>query len=200
MLCRSDIIILNIPIFNINMTNVPYDRQCYTKYSSHSVWMWGMICWIDNVYVEYSSYAVWMWKYYAKYCQSHKSLLWLWMMLCMRVGSWLFYTKIISRLVLRVGSSFLLDPSLNTSPKPRIQKCCHVGIHVIPGTLRLGTPCEVVNPNFHALNNWDCINRPQVTWDLKLRTWNSMWIEEEFMLDEWETHLFPRISSHHSPA
>ena len=29
------------------------------------------------------------------------------------------------------------------------QKCCHVGIHVILGTWDM---CEVVNPNFHALN------------------------------------------------
>ena len=31
------------------------------------------------------------------------------------------------------------------------KKCCHVGIRVIVD-LRLQTPCEVVSPNFHALN------------------------------------------------
>ena len=39
-----------------------------------------------------------------------------------RIRSWLFYGKIFARLVLRVGSSFLLDPTLNTSPKPHLQK------------------------------------------------------------------------------
>ena len=49
------------------------------------------------------------------------------------------------------------------------KKCCHVDIHVILETLRLGTPWEVVSPNFHALNGWDCTDRPQVTWDLGLQ-------------------------------
>ena len=35
--------------------------------------------------------------------------------------------------------------------------------------LRLRNACEMVNPNFHALNGWDCMDWPQVTWD-------SMWI------------------------
>ena len=36
------------------------------------------------------------------------------------------------------------------------------------GPMWLGTwdPCEVVSPNFHALNGWDRTDWPQVTWDL----------------------------------
>ena len=50
------------------------------------------------------------------------------------------------------------------------KKCCHVGFHVILGDLRLGTMCEVVSPNFHTFNGWDCSNCPQVTMDLGLGT------------------------------
>ena len=35
------------------------------------------------------------------------------------MGSWLFYAKML-RIVLQVGSSFLLDPILNTSLEPRL--------------------------------------------------------------------------------
>ena len=38
--------------------------------------------------------------------------------------------------------------------------------------LRTWDPCEVVSPNFHALNGWDCTDRPQVTQD---RTWDPVW-------------------------
>ena len=40
------------------------------------------------------------------------------------------------------------------------RKCC---IHAILGTWDL---CEVASPNFHALNGWDCTDRPQMTWNL----------------------------------
>jgi hypothetical protein len=36
--------------------------------------------------------------------------------------------------------------------------------------LGLGIPCEVVSPNFHAHNGWDCTYWPQVFWDYGL--WN----------------------------
>ena len=42
--------------------------------------------------------------------------------------------KIFGKLVLRVGSSFSLNSTCNTSPKPTFKKCCHVAIHVILGT------------------------------------------------------------------
>jgi hypothetical protein len=80
------------------------------------------------------------------------------------VGSWLVYAeKYISGLVLRVGINFLLDLTLNT--KSHALSCkhpCHTW------DLRLGILCEVVSPNFHALNNWDCMDGPQVTGDLDL--------------------------------
>ena len=65
--------------------------------------------------------------------------------------------------ILRDLRGFLLDPTLYTSPKPRLQK-------VLPCDLGLGTPCEVVSPNFHALNGWDCMDWPHVTRDLGLGT------------------------------
>ena len=43
-------------------------------------------------------------------------------LIIIQVRSLLFYAKIITGLVLRVGSSFLLDPILNTSPKPHLRK------------------------------------------------------------------------------
>ena len=45
-------------------------------------------------------------KYSTEYCQSHITLLCIWIMLC----------------VLSVRSNFLLDPTLNTSPRPCLQK------------------------------------------------------------------------------
>jgi hypothetical protein len=55
------------------------------------------------------------------------------------VGSCLFYAKhTFSELVLRVGSSFLLDPTLSAQvPSLTSKKCCHVGIHVILETQAL---------------------------------------------------------------
>ena len=44
---------------------------------------------------------------------------------------WILMQKISAGLVLRVGFRFSLDPTLNTSPKPHLQKYCYVGIHVI---------------------------------------------------------------------
>ena len=49
-------------------------------------------------------------------------------------------------------------------------KCCHVGHPCHSWDLGLGTPCELVSPNFHALNGSDCRDWPQVTWDLGLGT------------------------------
>jgi hypothetical protein len=61
--------------------------------------------------------------------------------------------------VLRVGSSFL-DPKILACMHP-----CHTW------NLRTSDLCEVVvSPNFLALNNWDCIDRPQVTCNLGLGT------------------------------
>jgi hypothetical protein len=65
----------------------------------------------------------------------------------------LLYTKVFAGLVLRVGSSFLLNPTLDTHLKLHLQKVlpCRYPCHIWdPG---LGTMCEVISPNFHALNN-----------------------------------------------
>ena len=89
-------------------------------------------------------------------------------LIIIEVRSWLYSAKIFAELELRVWSSFLLYASPNTSPSPHLQKelsCMHP-CHT--WNLRLGNPCEVVSPNFHALNGWDCTDWPQVTWDLGL--------------------------------
>ena len=80
--------------------------------------------------------------------------------------SHLFYAKILSRHLLRVGSRFLLDPILNTSPKPHLQKVLPCRHPCRTWDLGLGIPCEVVSPNSQAFNGWDWTDWPQVTWDL----------------------------------
>ena len=80
----------------------------------------------------------------------------------------IFYTKLYTGLVFKVGFSFMLDPALNISPKPQLQKvlsCRHL-CHT--WDWGLGTPCEVVSPNFHALNGQDCIHWSQMNRDLGL--------------------------------
>ena len=85
-------------------------------------------------------------------------------LIIIKVGYVLLYAKIVAGLMLRVGSNFLL----NTSPKPHLQKVLSWRHPCHPWNLGLETPCEVVSTNFHALNNWDCMDQPQVTWDLDL--------------------------------
>ena len=71
-------------------------------------------------------------------------------------GFWFFYIKYIHwDLCWELSLVFLLDPTLNSGPdraSPLNKSCCHVGVHVILMTWDLGTPCEVVSPNFLALN------------------------------------------------
>ena len=50
-------------------------------------------------------------------------------------------------LVLRVGPSFFLDPTLNTSRKRHLQKVLSCGHPCHTWDLGLGTLCEVVSPN-----------------------------------------------------
>ena len=87
-----------------------------------------------------------------------------------KVGSWLFDAKIFTRFGLRVGSSFLLNPTGNISCKPHLEKVLPFRHSCNNWDLGLGTPYEVVSPKFHALNNWDCMDWPHVTWDLGLGT------------------------------
>ena len=49
-----------------------------------------------------------------------------------------------------------LDPTLNTSVKPHLQKVLSCRHPRPTWDLRLETPCEVVSPNFSALNGRDC--------------------------------------------
>ena len=84
--------------------------------------------------------------------------------LFIEITPWLLNAKKTVWLVLRVGSNFLFD----TSPKPHLQKVltCRHPCH--NWDLRLGTACEVKSPTFHAINDWDCTDWPEVTWDLGL--------------------------------
>ena len=96
--------------------------------------------------------------------ESYKSFL-----IIIKLGFWLFYAKIFTCLGLRVGSSFLLYPTLDTSHKPHVREI------VAMSYLGLRTPSEVVSPNFRALNSRDCME--QVTWDLWVGTHvNQPWI------------------------
>ena len=94
----------------------------------------------------------------------------------LRVGSWLFYAKIFTELVLKVGSNFLLD----TSPEPHLQKVlsCRHPCHT--WNLGLGTPM------WSGKSQLPCSQRLRLQWltssDLGLgthvnraylNTWNS---------------------------
>ena len=70
-----------------------------------------------------------------------------------KVGSWLFYEKIFMGLVLRFGSSILLNPTLNTSPEPHLQKALSCRYPCYTWDLGLWDMFEVINPNFHTLDN-----------------------------------------------
>ena len=61
---------------------------------------------------------------------------------------YLMHRKTNGWLVFKVRSNFLLDPTLNTSPKLHLQKVmtCRHPCHT--WDLGLGTPCKVVNPPF----------------------------------------------------
>ena len=65
-----------------------------------------------------------------------------------------------------LGLIFLLDPTLNAGPKLQLHKGlpCRHPCHT--WDCGLGTLCEVVSPNFHALNGWDCMDWTQVAKDL----------------------------------
>ena len=92
-----------------------------------------------------------------------------------KVGIWLFYAKKL-KLILSTGSWFFLDPTLITCPKSYLQKVlpCRHSCHI--WDLRLGSPCEMINPNFHALNGWDCMNWSQVIWDLGSRVNQPLYV------------------------
>ena len=62
----------------------------------------------------------------------------------------------------KVGSSFCSTWLSTRVLSLASKKCCHVGIHVIPGTHDLG-PRVILLPTTK-----DCIDWPQVTWDLGL--------------------------------
>ena len=86
------------------------------------------------------------------------------------VRSWLFYVKCFLGFVLQGGSSLLYEPTLNASPGHHLQQLlsCRYPCHT--WGLGFGIPCEVINPNFHALNDWEFKDWPQINWDLELAT------------------------------
>ena len=85
---------------------------------------------------------------------------------------WFVYVQVVSSLYYAEphGTCWESRSTLNTSSKPHLQKVlpCRYSCHT--WDLGLGAPCEVISPNFHALNGWDCTDWPQVTWHLGLGT------------------------------
>ena len=73
---------------------------------------------------------------------SFKLLLKKWLVI-IEVGSLFLYAKIFAGFVLRVESRLLLDPSLNTSLKPHLQK-----------VLSCGHPCHTLNLGLGTRAKW----------------------------------------------
>ena len=90
-----------------------------------------------------------------------------------RAGCWLFDAGKFTGFVSRVGSSFMLDPTLNTSPEPHIQKVsscghsCHTWDPVWSGQSQL--PCSQ-QLRLHGLTSSD----------LGLETWDHVWTGPKF--------------------
>ena len=80
----------------------------------------------------------------------------------------LMFCNKFSGFLLRVGCSFLLHPTFNTSLESHLQKVLSCRHLCRTWDWGLGTPCEVKAPNFHALENWDCTDRPRVNWKWEL--------------------------------
>ena len=65
--------------------------------------------------------------------------------------------------------TFCLTQLATQVPSLTSNKRHYVGIHPChSGEFGTWDPCESRKPhlNLHALNNWDCMDRPHVTWDL----------------------------------
>ena len=74
-------------------------------------------------------------------------------LIIVKVRSLLLYGKLFAGFVLKVATSFLFDPTLQSS-KPLLQKLLpYIYMHPCHSwDLGLVTICEVVSPNYHALN------------------------------------------------
>ena len=97
-------------------------------------------------------------------------------------------------LCLRVGSSFLLGPTPNTSSESHLQKVLACEHPCYTWDLGLGTPCEVMSPNFHALNSWHCTDWPQVTWNLGLGTPCEVVSPIFLALNSWDCMDWPQLT------
>ena len=95
---------------------------------------------------------------------------------------------------LGVGSSFLLNPTLNTSPQSHLQKMLSCKNPCHTWDVGLGTPCKVVSPNLHALNGWDCTNWAQVTWDLGLGILCKVVSPNFHALNGWDCTYWARVT------
>ena len=69
--------------------SVLWDWHYFAKYSPHSDWMWEIFCrvlldsWnIDMDLENIPHIQIECGEYFTKYCQSHITLLWIWIMLC----------------------------------------------------------------------------------------------------------------------
>jgi hypothetical protein len=79
-----------------------------------------------------------------------------------------FMQKYAQDLLGELGLAFCSTQASTQAPslKPHLQKVLSCKHPCHTWDLRLGTPCEVISPNFHAIKGGDCTDRPQVTWEL----------------------------------
>ena len=88
-------------------------------------------------------------------------------------GSYLLHTRVFTGPMFRVRSTFLLDPTPNTSTKPHLQEVlprrhpCHTW------DFGLGTPCEVASKS-QLLCSQQLRLHGLTSSDLGLRTWDSV--------------------------
>ena len=111
-------------------------------------------------------------------------------MVFVEVESWLFYAKVLGTCVESWVELFAWPNSQHMSQASPPKS---IAMSASMPYLGLGTPCEVLRPNFQTLNHWDCTDWPQVTWDSELGTFvNRPWYKPKWCFEE----KVPSISTH----
>ena len=89
-------------------------------------------------------------------------------LLIINIGSGVIYAKIFAGIVFMIGPCFLLDPTLNTNPKPHFQK-------VLPSR----HPCHTWNSMWSGKSQLACSQSLRLhgltSSALRLRTWDVVW-------------------------
>ena len=68
--------------FDMPKLHMQNTTKLYTTRSHNIIQIHNSVVWDWQYYVVYSSHSAWMVEYSTKYCQSHGTLLWIWIMLC----------------------------------------------------------------------------------------------------------------------